>query len=410
MLRLRNLALPTLAISLLLFPHQSHAVTCGSWNEAEKSIRAWWSKAYSQEKILSIEQNGPAQTYSKMQSTNQRKIDEYGNEWEYYKKNPYCSIPAKVRVQQSSGPRIFSVSAVFKVNGKKFTFDDVAVGGSEAAAQAGEAAAPDKDEIKNVITETYLANIPNNLKSAIKVDKVMIAPRKLDRWGEGQSGYSMSTIDLYLIIDGEKQDKCEMSLVTLYKGEEKNQRLNAPGPWKINFGIKNDISRCAGKYWSQVHDFVNGVAPQAAPVIDSSWFKKVAGTYSGDIQTERYNVVTTVLSVDANGAMSGSFSYKEGNKPVSGTLSDCKATRATWAQCAWHDSDNDKGSVEFQFQKDLKSFVGSWWKGTTKKRDGSWDGKKTSNATASVGAASSGGKEGSASSPGFNKMFKGLGF
>jgi hypothetical protein len=261
MLRKIVTLITVMALSAGLIPTTSFALTCGSWKDAEKSIRTWWSSAYPKESIVTVTQSGPPETYSKVKSTNQKKIDEYGNEWEYYKKNPYCSIPAKVKVQQPSGPRIFNVSAIFKVTGKKFTFEDVATGSSEAGLEVGEAEAPDKDEIKKLITEAYMSNIPPGLHANIQVDKVMIDPRKVRRLEGGQSCYSMDTIDMYLVIDGVKKDKCEIKVVNLYKGEEKNMRLDAPGPWKIEFQIKPYIYRCTDTYQSQVSDFVNHVEP-----------------------------------------------------------------------------------------------------------------------------------------------------
>lgn len=249
--------------SVVLQPQPSHALTCGSWKDAEKSIRKWWTQANPTEKILSIEQNGPPQTYSKTQSTNQKQIDEYGNEWEYYKKNPYCRVPAKVKVQQSSGQRIFSVSAIYKVSGKKFTFDDVATGGSEVVLEPGQAAAPDAAEIKKLITDAYMSNIPPDLQSSIQVEKVMIPPRQLRPGDGGQANYQMTSVDIYLVIDGKpKKRKCEIAFVELYKGELDNMRLDAGGPWKINFRPPSDVSLCAGKYGNQVSDFMNHVEPK----------------------------------------------------------------------------------------------------------------------------------------------------
>jgi len=249
-------------LTVLLLAQPSQALTCGTWKDAEKSVRTWWSQAYPKEAILSIAQNGPPRTYSKTQSTNQKQIDEYGNEWEYYKNNPYCSVPAKITVQQSSGQRIFSVSAIFKVSGKKFTFDEVATGGSEAVLEPGQAAAPDKDEIKKLITDAYMSNIPPDLQKNIQVEKVMISPRELRPGDGGQANYQMKSVDLYLIIDGAHKKKCEASLVELYKGEKNNMRLDADGPWKINFRVADDISRCADNYRNQVSDFINHVEPK----------------------------------------------------------------------------------------------------------------------------------------------------
>ena len=244
----------------LALSQPSYALTCGSWKDADKAIRGWWTQAYPNEKIISIEQNGPPRTYSKTQSTNQKKVDEYGNEWEYYKKNPYCSVPAKLKVQQSAGQRIFSVSAIFKVSGKKFAFDDVATGGSEAVLEAGQAAAPDKDAVKKLVSDAYMSNVPADLQSKIQVEKVMISPRQLRTGDGGQANYQMTSVDVYLVIDGRPKGKCELSMVELYKGEKNNMRLDAGGPWKVNFQVPSDISRCADTYRNKVSDFMSRTA------------------------------------------------------------------------------------------------------------------------------------------------------
>lgn len=387
-------------------PTTSFALTCGSWKDAEKSIRSWWIKAYPNEKILTIAQNGPAQTYSKVKSTNQKKIDEYGNEWEYFQKNPYCSIPAKLKVQQSSGPRIFNVSAIFKVSGKKFTFDDVATGGSEAVAEPGQAAAPDKDEIKRLLTEAYMSNIPPDLQSNIKVDKIMISPRQLQRWEGGQTAYSMTGMDLYLVIDGQQKDKCEINMINLYKGEVKNKRLEAGGPWKIEFVLKNDLARCADKYENRVSDFVNHVEVKAPPAVDTSWMKNIVGVYKGDIQGEVYNPVTTVLTVDSAGKLSGTYEYTEHSKHISGTISDCTAPKVGWARCKLQDQENS-GQLQFQFKKDLTSFTGKWWT-EVEHRSNQWDGKKTSETVPTP--KSSAKASDAAPASGLNNVLKGFGF
>jgi len=389
-------------------PQPSQAVTCGTWKEAEKSIRWYWEKAAPTEKILTIEQNGPPQTYSKVQSTNQKKIDEYGNEWEYYQKNPYCSVPAKLKVQQTSGPRIFNVSAVFKVSGRKFTFDDVAVGGSEALLEPGQALAPDVPEIKKIITEAYMANIPADLHSKIQVDKVMIAPRTLSRWDGGQSGYSMASVDMYLIIDGERKDKCEVSLVNLYKGDEKNMRLDAAGLWKVEFRIKQSMYRCTGKYQSRVSDFVNKVEVKAPPPpVDTSWMKEAVGTYKGEIEDELVNQGTTVLSMGSNGKISGTFTYTERKFQSEGEIYNCTPVKENELKCSWKNQ-KSMGMLIFNFDSSRSSFTGRWW-GRAEKDSSKWDGKKTSG-TVPAAASGAAGQPEVTPPPALKNIMKGFGF
>jgi hypothetical protein len=268
------------SLIVISLPQTSQALTCATWKDAEKSIRTWWGQAYPKEKILSIEQGGPPETYSKTQSTNQKKIDEYGNEWEYYKKNPYCSIPAKVKVQQSSGKRVFNVSAVYKVSGKKFTFDDLAVGSSQAQVELapGEVAQPDAPEIKKVIQEHFMSMIPPDLRENIQVESVLISKnRPLVRWDDGQAFYSIPGITFNFIEDGEKKT-CEENVPTaLYKGEEKNRRLNAAGPWKIVFGDKHLPKQCVtfAKYYSRVDKYIDSLEGNGPPPKASSSKKAV---------------------------------------------------------------------------------------------------------------------------------------
>lgn len=257
-----------ICLTVLSLPQTSHALTCASWKEAEKSIRTWWSQAYPKETILSIEQGGPAETYSKTESTNQKKLDEYGNEWEYYKKNPYCSLPAKVLVRQSSGKRSFNVSAVFKVSGKKFAFDDVAVGSSEPALEPGEAAQPEAAEIKNLIKEKFMSMIPPDLQQNIQVESVLIAKkRSLGRWDNGQAFYSIPGITINMIEDGTPK-KCDDNAPSmLYKGDEKSPSLTAEGPWKIKFGTKHLPKQCVdfAKYYSRVDKYIDSLEGNAPP-------------------------------------------------------------------------------------------------------------------------------------------------
>jgi hypothetical protein len=247
-----------ICLTVVSHPQPSHALTCGNWKDAEKSIRGWWSQAYPAEKILAIEQGGPATTYSKTQSTGQKKIDEYGNEWEYYKKNPYCSIPAKVKVQQSSGKRIFNVSAIYKVSGKRFTFDDLATGDSEAMPEPGQAAAPELLAVKKVIIDAINTRIPPSLKNNLQVEKVMIAPRKLRTLEKGQATYQMTSVELFMIVDGVPQGTCEIGYTWLHKGtNENNMRLDGDGPWRADFMQSDTVpGACSGKYRSAVHDYV----------------------------------------------------------------------------------------------------------------------------------------------------------
>jgi hypothetical protein len=359
-----------------LHPQTSHALTCGTWKEAEKSIRGWWEKAYPKEKVLTLEQNGPPRTYSKVKSTNQKKIDEYGNEWEYYKNNPYCSVPAKVKVQQPSGPRIFSVSAIFKVSGKNFTFDDVATGGSEAILEAGQAPAPPNDEIVKLVTEKLNSRIPPALRSKIIIDKLELpAKPTLSRFGEGQSSWSIERMNLSVTVDGEKQKNCEIMMIDVYKGDEKNKRLDAGGAWNVGFGLKDTPSYCLPqKYVSKVNNFINNVPEKEEPPVDVSWFKDAVGVYRGNIRVGQNYEATTTFTQSADGSLSGTFSYMMGSKQVTGTLGNCNVFNTRAVQCDFKNSNGGKGTADFWFKQAMNEFTGSWKSSVND--DGRWVGKK----------------------------------
>lgn len=389
-------------------PQASHALTCSSWKEAEKSIRWWWEKAYPKEKILTIEQNGPPQTYSKVKSTNQKKIDEYGNEWEYFQKNPYCSVPAKLKVQQPSGPRIFNVSAVFKVSGKKFTFDDVATGGSEAVLEAGQAPAPPNDEIVKLVTEKLNSRIPPALRSKIVIDKLELPSKpSLSRFGEGQSVWSIEKMNLYMTVDGEKQKNCEIMMINVSKGDEKSMRLDAGGPWIVMFALKDTPSYCVPqKYVSKVNNFINNIPEKEEPPVDISWFKDAAGVYKGNIRVGQNYEATTTFTQGADGSLSGTFSYMMGSKQVSGTINNCNVFNTRAVQCDWQNQ-SDKGTADFWFKQAMNAFSGSWK--SARNEDGRWEGKRISGAVTAAGGSAAKPTE-AAAPPALKNMMKGLGF
>lgn len=256
-----NIAIGLFSVALLLgiaTPSDSYAATCAAWKDADQSIRSWWAKAYPKEKILSLEQNGAPDTYDKAKATGQTRIDDHGNKWEYNAKLTYCRVPAKAVVEQSAGKRQFSVSAIYRVSGTNFVFENLGVGASEAVLAAGQTPAPDKDEVKKVITDKVLSLIPPDLQGNIKVAKVMISPRELDTMDNGQTAYHMKSVDLHLLIDGKEEPACEIAPLYLYKGEETNMRLEAAGPWKIKFRVNGVPANCMGKkYSSKVSNYKN---------------------------------------------------------------------------------------------------------------------------------------------------------
>jgi len=205
------------------------AVPCASWKDAEKSLRSAWAKGYPNEKIITIEQNGEASTYDKMKATGQTKIDAHGDKWEYYAKNTFCRVPAKVLVQQGGGKRIFNVSAIFRKAGSKFVFDDMGVGESEAVAGAGQEA-PAKDDIKQLISAHWV-----ELHPGTKVQKVAISAPELKRDSKAGRWWYTTGADIHIVDEDGQAKKCVNDYTTVYKGEKSREGVDASGPWKVYF-------------------------------------------------------------------------------------------------------------------------------------------------------------------------------
>jgi hypothetical protein len=205
------------------------AVNCATWKEADKSLRSAWAKGYPNEKILKIEQNGEPSSYEKFKATGQTKIDSKGDKWEYYTKNKFCRVPAKVTVQQGANQRIFNVSAIYRIAGKKFVFDDLGVGESEAVAAKGQEA-PAKDEIKKMIADFWLEKNPNT-----KVEKVAISAPELKTDSSAGRWWYYTGADIHIIDEDGSKKKCSNDYTTLFKGEKGKEGVDPSGPWKIDF-------------------------------------------------------------------------------------------------------------------------------------------------------------------------------
>ncbi len=224
-----KLFLPLTSLFIFAFSQAAMAVPCATWKEAEKSLRGAWAKGYPNEKILKIEQSGEPSSYEKFKSTGQTKIDSKGDKWEYYTKNKFCRVPARVTVQQGANQRIFNVSAIYRVAGKKFFFDDLGVGESEAVAAKGQEA-PAKDEIKRMITELWLQKNPNT-----KVEKVAISAPELKTDSSAGRWWYYTGADIHIIDEDGSKKKCSNDYTSLYKGEKGKEGVDASGPWQIDF-------------------------------------------------------------------------------------------------------------------------------------------------------------------------------
>ncbi|QOX80219.1 hypothetical protein FY034_15175 [Trichlorobacter lovleyi] len=216
---------------LVLVPLSAWAggVPCASWKDAEMSLRKAWAKGYPTEKILSIVQDGEPSSYDKLKSTGQTKIDAHGDKWEFYAKNSYCRVPAKVTVRQSSGQRVFSVSAIYRKSGKGFVFDDMGVGQSSAVAPSAQQA-PSKDEFKKMIAAYWLELHP---ETKVETVKATDAEYKNDS-STGRWWYNIGA-DIYIVSENGARQKCSNDYTTLYKGEKGKEGVDASGPWKVYF-------------------------------------------------------------------------------------------------------------------------------------------------------------------------------
>jgi len=204
-------------------------VPCASWKDAEKALRTAWAKGYPNEKLLSLDPDGEPSSYDKVKSTNQQKIDEYGDQWEAYSKQTFCRVPAKALAQQGQGQRKFQVSAIYLQTGSKFVFDDLGVGESESVAQSGQEA-PAKDDIKKLITAYWLETHPGS-----KVEKVGVSTPELKTDSRGGRWWYTAGADIFVVGEGGARQKCSSDFTTLYKGTKGKEGVDASGPYKVYF-------------------------------------------------------------------------------------------------------------------------------------------------------------------------------
>lgn len=224
-----NVVFATAVILALNSPLPVFAVPCAPWKEAEKSLRSAWGKGYPNEKIVKIEKNGEASSYDKMKATGQTKTDARGDKWEFYAKNTYCRVPAKVLVQQGSGQRLFEVSAIFRKSGNTFVFDDLGVGESSAVAGAGQEA-PAKDDIKALIAAHWEEKHPGT-----KVEKVAVSAPELKKDSKAGRWWYTTGADIHIVDENGTKKKCSNDYTTIHKGEQGKEGVDAGGPWKVYF-------------------------------------------------------------------------------------------------------------------------------------------------------------------------------
>jgi hypothetical protein len=86
---------------------------------------------------------------------------------------------------------------------------------------------------------------------------------------------------------------------------------------------------------------------------------RLAGTYDGNIWSGEDGAGTTVLTVAADGTISGTYTYQDGAYPGKGMLTDCRYDRAI-LHCTWTDT-YGSGALVVRFDPPLKRFEGSWY-------------------------------------------------
>ena len=109
---------------------------------------------------------------------------------------------------------------------------------------------------------------------------------------------------------------------------------------------------------------------------------QLAGTYKGIIWSAGSDDPgTTVLSVAADGTISGRYDYVDGSFPAQGTITDCRFA-APILTCQWNDA-YGSGAWVVRFNGARTAFEGSWYdysiKGRHDRPQGGykWTGRKT---------------------------------
>jgi hypothetical protein len=178
-----------------------------SWKQAEAGIKATWAKQYANEKLISVEQNGEAKSYNKVE-----------NDVKVY----YIDFPAKVTAEQKSGKVIFNVTAIFKKSGNNYNYTGMSVGESTAMANKGQEA-PSKDEIKKLVAEYFVKKNPGK-----KVAKVLISPPEMGK-SDKRWWYKFGA-------DVELDDKTTYTNddVYIFRGQKGSEGLDPSASWNVD--------------------------------------------------------------------------------------------------------------------------------------------------------------------------------
>jgi len=91
-----------------------------------------------------------------------------------------------------------------------------------------------------------------------------------------------------------------------------------------------------------------------------SWMTQIAGSYKGGMWGgETRYPGTTTFSVDAKGAVKGTYELDENGTAVPGKLSDFRVVGPRQLACRWEDK-NGEGDLNMTFTDDLSRFDGLW--------------------------------------------------
>ncbi len=207
-----------------------YADECAPWKTAETHLRTNWGKKYAGETVLKIVADGEPSTYEKMESTGKEKIGNDGNRYEYFEKVIYCRVPAKVTVKRANGTQtVFDVSAIYKVKGKSFQFDNIGVSGNSEVAGEGQEA-PSKDVIKKAIADQWKAENPGH-----SVDKVAVTDPELKKDSSENRWWYNVGADIFITDENGIKKKCVNDYTTIYKGEPGKEGQDSSGPYKADF-------------------------------------------------------------------------------------------------------------------------------------------------------------------------------
>ncbi|MEC4803320.1 MAG: hypothetical protein SAJ12_01340 [Jaaginema sp. PMC 1079.18] len=92
----------------------------------------------------------------------------------------------------------------------------------------------------------------------------------------------------------------------------------------------------------------------------NDWVDGALGRYSSQIfNAGMLSSGTTEFQESWDGSLGGNYTMREGGQIVSGTLSECVATKVQVMRCLWKDRYGE-GYLEVTFTEDFTNFNGYW--------------------------------------------------